>query len=84
MVEAKKIEPKVTTSIKINKLKTNLSNSNKEITKLQEEKKKLEKELIRVKEKAMKKYKSSDQFLDDLADESLGVFHERFKDYRKK
>lgn len=36
------------------------------------------------KEKAFKDYKSFNQFLDNLVDESLGVFHEGFKDGRKR
>lgn len=74
----------VTTSIKINKSKADLFNSRKEIEKLQKEKKKLEEGLVRAEEKAMKNYKSSDQFADNLAEESLRVFYEGFEDCKKK
>lgn len=54
------------------------------IWKLHEEKEKLEKELKEAKKRAMKEYKESEQFIDDIADESLGVFFEVFEDCKKK
>lgn len=83
MIEAKNTELEVVTSIKINKLKTDLFNSNKEIKKLREEKK-LQEKLVEAKEKDVKKCKSSNQFVDDLVDKSLGVFNEGFEDCKKK
>lgn len=65
-------------------MKTNLSNSKQKIKKLHEEKKKLEEDLAGSKEKVMKKYKPSNQFTNDLVDESLNIFYEGFKDCKRK
>lgn len=66
--KAKNMELEVVTFIEINKLKTDLSYVNKEIKRLKEKKKKLE-ELVGAKKKAINEYKSSEQFMDDLANE---------------
>lgn len=84
IVEAKIIELEVVTSIETSKLKTNLVNLNKEVEKLMEEKHKLEEELAGAKDKAIKEYKSSEQLVEDLAEESLGVFSQGFEYCKKK
>lgn len=66
ITEAKNMELEVSTFVEISKLKADLSITNKEVKKLREEKKKLGKKLVRAKEKAIKEYKSSKQFANDL------------------
>lgn len=44
----------------------------------------MKKELARAKEKAIKEHKSFEQFSDNLADESLGVFFQGFEDCKKR
>lgn len=54
------------------------------LQKLREEKRRLEQELVEAKEKAIQEYNSSMDFFDDVAKESLGIYHEGFEDYQKK
>lgn len=53
------------------------------IQKLWKEKQRSEKELVEAK-KVVEEYKSFEVFLDDVVEESLGILHEGFEDYRNK
>lgn len=44
----------------------------------------MEKELEEAKKKVIEKYKSSDNFIYDIAEDSLDIFHEEFEDYKNK
>lgn len=81
--KAKIVELEIATSIEIGKLKAELVNLNK-VEEIKEEKHKLEEELVGAKDKAIKEYQSSKQFMDDLVEELLEVFFQGFEYCKKK